>query len=569
MEKMEKIKQEISDLLKRYCNSNSNGSNNVDELKTASQEIKKFLTNQPDTNLPETNLPIMKIDDFKNIATTLHSDKVDSNKLYIIYYLVGELFRKEQLPKEYEGFTQLYQFAAINLDYKNEYNDFFLEIMDTITYKYASYCFKANQTGNKLDDIKHAKIYLQKSINSSNMIKEKHLLMIQFMWYELENVDKNAIEINVEYLRDGVDHINKYIEYYNKYLSMETTNHTRYLFYEKYLDKIHQQESIEASSQTNKRMKLDMSLIELQIKAENQYFDPIRMQTYELSKEILKRRIGKEPTELVLNNTQIESNTDTGRIHMSEKIITAERSLNKMLKELSVESKSKYISTGWQFYDSNGNDLIEKVKINSTIIQFQNNRSVHYNHLGNYWVYGVGRYEDINRELNRITGTNENNINTTNEQKLAELMLNFSCDGIPVTKDSLASIMTNPTNFDVEKLNRIFYHCLVKEISRRMHPRDIETHELPFAFANARALELIRKGHLNIKDVFSKNARYGPLTDENVGFNINTAREKIERINEYYNEKILEISAQNVINFNDLLNELKKTYGDVNPLAIE
>lgn len=180
----------------------------------------------------------------------------------------------------------------------------------------------------------------------------------------------------------------------------------------------------------------------------------------------------------------------------------------------------------------------EKVKMGDSDVVYRQRTNPHRNHVGDYFMKDLGEYKDIISTLNSITGTNAEGVQVDNEKKLATCMLKYTQKGTVLTLARLRQIKAEATEQDVIDLNRIFYHCFVKEIVRWMQPRD-ENHELPFPTAQRRAVKLIEMGHLSINDVFSQYAPYGVFTGKNIGENIEVVRNKIRRINRLYVEAAL------------------------------
>jgi hypothetical protein len=289
-----------------------------------------------------------------------------------------------------------------------------------------------------------------------------------------------------------------------------------------------------------------------QYQTEQRFFNPARTkkkQTSDMAKQLQISRLKPEDAKPIkVENTPMR------------RCITAERStLQAAVTALEVHKSANsngYIpSIGWKSHTSSsyyGNSTQyftaqEIIQIDETEIRYKQKVNPHVNHLGDYDMDNISNYDNILRILNDITGTTTDAINVENEKKLAQLMLDFASKGMPVTKKKLIDInnelnseeSVEELNNSVHSLNRIFYHCFAKEIARWSHPRD-QTHQLPLATAQARALKLIIAGHLTIREVFNQYAPYGVFTGKELGKFTDALRNKVIKINALYNKLILE-----------------------------
>jgi hypothetical protein len=178
----------------------------------------------------------------------------------------------------------------------------------------------------------------------------------------------------------------------------------------------------------------------------------------------------------------------------------------------------------------------EKVTLGGTEITYEQRVNPHFNHRGDYYMYDLGEYSNIINTIDIITG-----YAVENEKFLAKLMLEYSRTGKAINAGDLetAEIKLNATPSNVHALNRILYHCFVKEIARWQLPKQADTHELPWATAQFRAVKLIAMGHLRMRDVFAQYAPYGVFTGKEIGKNIESVREKMKAINRLYIEACL------------------------------
>lgn len=298
---------------------------------------------------------------------------------------------------------------------------------------------------------------------------------------------------------------------------------------------------------------MDEKLIQRQFQTESTFFNPRRTkkkETFQVAEELEERRLS------MVELAELEFSQQGLSFLSARQLITAERSTVEASIEITPHGGRRWYQSkiGWKHNPSldettvsqSGNTYTSHYSYHETInlfgseLKYRQKVNSHFNHLGDYYMEDLGKYVQIIKVLNGITGSTSQHANTNNEKKLAKLMLNFSCNGAPVTLASLKTIKGDATTDDVNDLNRIFYHCFVKEVARWMLPQD-EKHKLPLATAQARALELIIKGHLNFREVFSQNAPYGVFTDEDIGDHPNALRQKVVLINKKYETSLLQI----------------------------
>jgi hypothetical protein len=314
-----------------------------------------------------------------------------------------------------------------------------------------------------------------------------------------------------------------------------------------------------------------------QYQTEMRFFDPSRTKedsTRELALEFQQRRLNEEADLSLINVT----GTPTRRL------ITAERSTVEASTSCFGVSTGSYANRlGWAaVYKKRAGDKEdythpEKISLGSTEFQYRLKANAHHNHISDFYMEsGHGTYADTLKQLNRVTGTTDENANKDNEIKLARLMLKYTEKGEAVTLETLKAINPKATVNDVNDLNRILYHCFVKEIASWMLSKD-DTHKLPLAIPQARAIKLIVLGYLSIEEVFAPDAPYGIFTGTNLGINIDKVRDKIVRITQLYEKAVLEHHKENAVKhikfFMEhpsvkyvstrlrLHQELKKTYG--------
>ncbi len=327
----------------------------------------------------------------------------------------------------------------------------------------------------------------------------------------------------------------------------------------------------------------ELKELKRQTQTEKHFFSPHRTnkpQPRELALSLQKNRITDKKEDiqtLTLDQTP------------ARRLITAEISTIEASLKIYGRSEDEYgTDFGWHVDNSeqktgsyknyeikHGNT--EKVKLDNTEIRYRQRVNPHYDHLGDYYMYDLGDYSKIISVINSMTGTNDETVAVENEKKLAKYMLEFSQYGRPINlANNLKEINPDATEDDIKKIDRIFYHCFVKEPARWMLPKT-SSHELPFATAQIRAIKLIAHGHLSMKEVFDQHALYGVFTGKEIGKKIEEVREKIKRINHLYTEVFLKISqkyfhkhieffkshenGQLVTTRKELHRELKEAYG--------
>ncbi len=162
----------------------------------------------------------------------------------------------------------------------------------------------------------------------------------------------------------------------------------------------------------------------------------------------------------------------------------------------------------------------------------------HRNHIGDFLMEKIGSHESRYGHLLFLTGGTDKQPHAENEKKMAKWMIRYTSTGIVVTLEELQKMCVLATQKHLNKLMQIFYYCLIKEPMSWMMPAEASC-ELPYATAQARAVKLVAKGYIHLKDVFASNALYGIFTGVNIARNMAVVREKIERINETYERCIL------------------------------
>ena len=179
-------------------------------------------------------------------------------------------------------------------------------------------------------------------------------------------------------------------------------------------------------------------------------------------------------------------------------------------------------------------------------------------HEGNFFMHGIGKYgqgkKGHNGILNvldiiyKVTSKNseESLSDARRESNLARLFLvhlrNGEAIGIDHLKQYNLYFYTINNGFPdmasntpiLSGLNHILVLTGVKEITRRMHGSKVK---LPLSIAYLQGLILVADGHLRMKDLFDKDARYGIPTARGLESKIHVAKQKIENLNSLYQEK--------------------------------
>lgn len=191
-----------------------------------------------------------------------------------------------------------------------------------------------------------------------------------------------------------------------------------------------------------------------------------------------------------------------------------------------------YLSNGRTFYQNFSPDV--KVLLGESEIVYEQRTDPHRNFLGSFFMHDLGSYQDIFADLNTIIGVPlESDDRKTREIALAKLMQKYCHDGLPVTLKILQRINPAATALQVTKINRIMFHCFVKEIAARLL-QDNPEYQLPLATAQMRALYLLAEGKISMLEVFDKDASYGIFTGAEIFKNLDQLRDKILAIYESY-----------------------------------
>ena len=148
-----------------------------------------------------------------------------------------------------------------------------------------------------------------------------------------------------------------------------------------------------------------------------------------------------------------------------------------------------------------------------------------------YTMDDLGDSDDIWHFINRITMIHDDEHFIENEKKLAELIIKFTREGRPILLTELQVINEDITEGDCNHLMKIIYHYFIKRIvpfilssppieggganNNNGNSDDNQTtmsnhyDEIPLASGQARALLLLRLGHVSIKELFDNHSSYG------------------------------------------------------------
>jgi len=129
---------------------------------------------------------------------------------------------------------------------------------------------------------------------------------------------------------------------------------------------------------------------------------------------------------------------------------------------------------------------------------------------GDYIMLQLGTYRECCLKLIDLQLTS---------QQIASFALNFLSNGIPVNLEHLKQIeLINAKKYtqnDVDFLNRLIYHCWIKEVAKYMLPEEVDNNilyeKLPLATAHAMSLILLRHDLLDFSEVINNDARYGMI----------------------------------------------------------
>jgi len=289
----------------------------------------------------------------------------------------------------------------------------------------------------------------------------------------------------------------------------------------------------DANSGTVQEEELHTALI-----AEKRFFDPGR--TYDttprwLSLLLLRRRLS---TQAITAKVNLEDDTPF------RQIITAERSTVEASKKSNggVQPGPYANRLGWHAAHQVDEEreewfsYYEYLKIGNTTLKYTQKVNPYPTHLGDYYMKNLGEYSNILDQINTIINHPADDvIKKEKEQKLAQFIREFVSTGKPITLASLKTINDNADDDDVNNINRICYHCFVKEPARWM----FHNNQLPIAIAQARMLELLVAGHISMQQAFDEDSPFGVVTVKKVGNNWAAVKGKIKALNRLYAEKIL------------------------------
>lgn len=274
---------------------------------------------------------------------------------------------------------------------------------------------------------------------------------------------------------------------------------------------------------------------------ENRYFDPSRStstQTSRLKTAFFNNRYGVSKQTLSIKNIP------------ARRLITADSasvrdSIMRSGGEQNLSSEQKILENlKWPYYTNSygKNYPWQNLSHDSAAIKY-----IHKpvpGHLGGFFMPIKPNENDYAAIMQIISSlTNDNPII---EHLLARCMIIYSNTGRPMPRSALHRLGLNLDDAHYELLLKVCYLTSVKEITRRMYTglrsNGSEVPKLPFAIIHARALILIKEGHLRMSQVFSQDADYGIASGyEITSVNIQRTLLKAHNINKLYNEKVEKI----------------------------
>lgn len=280
--------------------------------------------------------------------------------------------------------------------------------------------------------------------------------------------------------------------------------------------------------------------IHRQLYAEKRFFDIQRnkhQKTHVLATQFFHNRYGNDKKTIETSNVPLRRliTADAESVRQSIQNSGGE---NKLLSQQDIEKNLK-----WPFSYSPkfGNQYPwQNLAHGSAKVSFKH--APVPGHLGGFFMIiskEGHKYINIMSIIDGITGGNP-----LVERFLARSMIIFNQTGYPMPRTALRRMGVNLNEQQYEVLIRICFLTSYKEITRRMftgkRSNGAAVPELPFATAHARALRLIREGHLRMSQVFSQDADFGIAAGEKItGENLERTLEKLAKINKLYNEKIL------------------------------
>lgn len=307
---------------------------------------------------------------------------------------------------------------------------------------------------------------------------------------------------------------------------------------------------VDAEEATNKRKLRDKS-------SENHFFDPSRNKkprTETLTTTFYNNRRTKQKT------TAIATDLVSARSLITAETAAVARAVENIEPE-QIETKDgikKHL--GWNLKKKNnwnreqvtrGHKEVKK-ELRPTAVNYQFQPSA--GNLSNFKMDGVGRYgvgaagkiPNILQVIDSITDKK-----VQKEKDLAKLMIKFSAKGKFFTAKNLyqaklALAAAKPKrDQQIAQLNRLSYLVCIKEISRRKNQgfkkvdgELVAIEELPFGIAIAKALLLLRDGHLRMKQVFDENSPFGVFSGKEIMSkrNFDKTQKKFAAVDDLYNK---------------------------------
>lgn len=237
-----------------------------------------------------------------------------------------------------------------------------------------------------------------------------------------------------------------------------------------------------------------------------------------LAQDFYHRRTHSQSLPIYLNDLlSFENNNNTNCkeriIPNSITLIQAEYKVLKKIKNNNNNSDS--FVTGFEpvFKEKSTQTLytnIETLLIGTSKINYAHKCNPSKFSKGDYIMLQLGTYRECCLKLIDLQLTS---------QQIASFALNFLSNGIPVNLEHLKQIeiinTKKYTQNDVDFLNRLIYHCWIKEVAKYMLPEEgnnnISYEKLPLATAHAMSLILLRHDLLDFSEVINNDARYGMI----------------------------------------------------------
>lgn len=290
--------------------------------------------------------------------------------------------------------------------------------------------------------------------------------------------------------------------------------------------------------------------VERQIQSEKRFFAPSRNRNpkvQELAHTFLQIRQytyvlqGEGPLPKPLELTGIPTRriiaAEIAAIEASLSVMGAPQGYNSMAFPWQIGSTSRYRNNRVTY------TLQESVMYGDVLISYKLRLDPHQNRLGDFYNIDLGKYKKIYDDTLWELVKTVDSVDKEKERIIASWMLRFAREGIVPQVEDVQQLQpmlsVDIANNHLIQLIRIFYHCFVKEPVSLMICQNKDS-EAPLAICQLRAVKLVAEGHLSLSDVFNQDSTYGVFTGTEIkGPYIGKLREKVDRLNKLYMEKIL------------------------------